>query len=620
MQETKRRLFRIPAQGTRARALLRWAAALAFIGLWSLAVGIVSLKLGAVNYGTELFDSYFRYTGLFLLNVIPGLLIALLFFAATDRVWPAVLSSGVIITLLAMINHFKLLFRDDPLLASDAVYFTEAAQISSRYNVSITPGMVLCFIAIAAATVFAALCLKARFSRAISRIGLGVLVIAAGAALYLGAYTSESVYDFTNNLGVEFSSGYKMNQWNETDQYCCRGFMYPLIHSTVKLGSEKPDGYTKKAAQELLAQYDSADIPEDKKVNFISVMFEAYYDFSTYGDKFSFVTDPYEFYHELQSESYTGELVTNIFAGGTIDTERCYITGSPSMHEYRGAAESYARYFAENGYFTEFCHPGYGWFYNRQNVAEYLGFESSHFYEDRYNTGAGIMRDDEFFPDLRRLYEQAAGAGERYFNFSVTYQNHGPYASDTLYDPDNVYIERGDLSEESYNILSNYFWGIKLTDDSLRSFFDEFRDDAEPVVIVLFGDHKPWLGDNSTVYSELGIDLSRGSDESFYNYYETQYLIWANDAAKQVLGCDFTGDGGSFSPCYLMMKLFDLCGYEGDGYMQALREAYERLDVINSGGSFRENGVLTSEISGDAALALEHLRYLDYYRIRDWEG
>ena len=54
--------------------------------------------------------------------------------------------------------------------------------------------------------------------------------------------------------------------------------------------------------------------------------------------------------------------------------------------------------------------------------------------------------------------------------------------------------------------------------------------------------------------------------------------------------------------------------------LQALREAYERLDVINSGGSFRENGVLTSEISEGAALALKNLKYLDYYRIRDWEG
>lgn len=619
MQETKRRLIRIPAQGTAARAVLRWAAGLAFIGLWSLAIGIISLKLGSVNYGIELFDSYFKYTGLLLLNIAPGLFIALLFFVITNRVWPAILSSGVIVTVLSLINHFKLLFRDDPLLASDAVYFTEAAQISAQYNISITPGMAFTFLAIIAATVFAFFCLKARFRRKAPRALCLIVLLAAAVGLYLGPYSSDGVYDFTNNLGVEFSSGYRMNQWNETDQYCCRGFMYPLIRSLSQTGSEKPDGYSAKAAREILGQYESADIPEEKKVNFISVMLEAYYDFSNYGDKFDFVTDPYEFYHELQAEGVSGSLVTNIFAGGTIDTERCYITGSTKMYEYRGAAQSYARYFAEQGYFTEFCHPGYGWFYNRQNVAEYLGFAESHFFETRYNTGAGIMRDDEFFPDLRYLYEAAAEREQPYFNFSVTYQNHGPYASDYLYDTGREYVARGELSEESYNILNNYFWGIRLTDDSLRSFVDSFRDEAEPVVLVFFGDHKPWLGDNSTVYAELGIDLSRGSDESFYNYYETEYLIWANDAAKEILGCDFIGEGESFSPCFLMMKLFDLCSYEGDEYMHALREAYSSFDVVSSGGSFRENGALTGTLSDGALEKLNRLRILQYYRVRDWE-
>ena len=52
------------------------------------------------------------------------------------------------------------------------------------------------------------------------------------------------------------------------------------------------------------------------------------------------------------------------------------------------------------------------------------------------------------------------------------------------------------------------------------------------MVIVVFGDHNPWLGDGNAVYKAIGLDLDFSTEEGFYNYYSTRYLIWANDAAK----------------------------------------------------------------------------------------
>ena len=350
-------------------------------------------------------------------------------------------------------------------------------------------------------------------------------------------------------------------------------------------------------------------------MNIISVMLEAYCDLSVYDSVEISSTDPYEFFHELQRESVSGSLLTNIFAGGTINTERAFITGSTVMYEYRSPADSFVRYFEEQGYSTEFCHPGYDWFYNRRNVAEYLGFDRSYFNDGRYQQpeGVGIMRDDAFFPDLIELYEAADAP---YFNFSVTYQNHGPYADGYLYDTEREYVAQGALSDEAYNILNNYLWGIRLTDDTLREFFDYFRAETEPVVIVLFGDHKPWLGDNSTVYAELGIDLSRGSDESFYNYYETPYIIWANEAAKAALGNDFVGEGGTISPCFLMQELFSLAGWQGDGYMQALTELRGELSVVNALGRYMVDGVLTDTLSETAQEKLSLIENLQYYRMK----
>jgi phosphoglycerol transferase MdoB-like AlkP superfamily enzyme len=267
-----------------------------------------------------------------------------------------------------------------------------------------------------------------------------------------------------------------MSIWSDTDNYVCRGFLYPFIHSTTELVDLKPDGYSKSEAADTLDSYTYDDIPEDQKVSVIGIMLEAYSDLSTF-DTLDFTTDPYSFFHELQGESLSGNLVTNIFAGGTIDTERCFLTGSTELYEYRSPAFSYARYFNDQGYFTEFLHPGYSWVYNRENVAEYLGFQASHFNDDLFAMPweDTMMNDDEVFPLLIGEYEKAIENGTPYFGFAVTYQNHGPYADSYLYDESTEYVKSTGLSEEAYNILNNYFWGISLTDNALREYFDYYR-------------------------------------------------------------------------------------------------------------------------------------------------
>ena len=89
------------------------------------------------------------------------------------------------------------------------------------------------------------------------------------------------------------------------------------------------------------------------------------------------------------------------------------------------------------------------------------------------------------------------------------------------------------------------------------------------MVLVVFGDHKPWLGYSNSAYQELGVNLELSSEEGFYNYYATRYLIWANDAAEKSLGGSFTGEGPDVSSCFLMNLLFDQLGWKGNAWTQA---------------------------------------------------
>ena len=614
------------AEGKGLSPALRWLLSILFLVLWTAAVGITALYYGARIYGYALFYSYFDAPLLLLLNLLPGLLLALLLLGLTNRVWPAVLGSGVVVIAGGIAAFFKLQTRSEPLIAADLQYISEAANISSRYELHVSATMLLCLAAVAAATVLSLLLLKARFRRWWPRLIFLAAVLGACAGCYFGLYRSEALYEETENLVEAYSAAladgpYQMDKWNERDQFCGRGFWYPFLYSTAELGTARPEKYSAAKAEALLARYEDADIPDGQKVNVVSIMLEAYADFSVF-PQLEFVNDPYVTFHALQREGISGWLDCNIFAGGTIDTERCYMSGAPEMYNYRIPADSFVRWFGAQGYRTEFCHPGFRWFYNRGNVAEYLGFERSYFGEEYFP----ITEDDQptmdrdFFPMLLDLLHASAADGVPYFNMSVTYQNHGPYVADYYYDPDRLYV-RGEMSQTSSTILNNYFWGIERTDAALRELTDALRDDPAPVVLVLFGDHKPWLGDNSSVYTDVGIDLRFWDAASHLEYCRTPYLIWANEAAKRTLGRDFTGEGGEISPCYLMLRLFDACGWTGDAYMQALRAACPLVDMISPRlKHYRAGGRLSSDLESFPAEVVEtvrQLRIMSYYRMKD---
>ena len=109
--------------------------------------------------------------------------------------------------------------------------------------------------------------------------------------------------------------------------------------------------------------------------------------------------------------------------------------------------------------------------------------------------------------------ERQMAEGDWAFSFNVTYQNHGPYFDDRL-TSDTIYVPQGTLSDSDYYIINNYLTGVADTGAQMRAFCDRFRDSEESVVIVFFGDHRPWLGEQSVTYAALGIDLDAPGERS----------------------------------------------------------------------------------------------------------
>jgi len=94
--------------------------------------------------------------------------------------------------------------------------------------------------------------------------------------------------------------------------------------------------------------------------------------------------------------------------------------------------------------------------------------------------------------------------------------------------------------------------------------------------------------------------------------------IWANPAAKEALGGDFTGDGGDFSPCFLMPKVFDLCGWEGPGFMKLAREMRAVTPMLHARELFWADGGPVDALDEEAMAFYRNYLCAQYYREQEY--
>ena len=544
---------------------------------FAVANGLLALRLAACSYAPLyhpwIWASYFNHPPLPLLNILPAIVFMALGYFLTRRAWAAYLDLSRVVLVAVGCAGLMLL-----------------------YAIFLMPN---------------------GFHGKWLRLGGTLVCLALLPLLYTQVYMdNDTYYKTVNNDAIE-------NRWSDVEVFVSRGFWYPFIRSISKAFPSPPEGYDAHEARMLLEGYPDADISPEKKVNVVGVMLEAFSDLSDFpmlAEQIG-VAALYEPLHELEARSVSGNLLTNIFAGGTVDTEWGFLTGYSHHSEFRGDVDSYVRYFTAQGYDAVYRHPGYGWFYNRQNVNQYLGFNESVFTEN----GFGALVDPEKAPKRSDavlfdwlLAELDARSPEQppLFSFSVTYQNHGPYADDLKeYRTEVVSQQATGWSEKSCNVLNNYLDGVADTIAELTRFTDALEQlDDQPVVLIVFGDHKPWLGNDASVYHEIGVDLDLSTQDGFDNYYSTPYFIWANSAAKAVLGADFVGDGGDFSPCFLMPELFDLCGWDGPVFMALARDMRAVTPLVHEREFFLEDGVLADTLSPGAAAFYQRYRCAEYWR------
>lgn len=534
------------------------------------------LGLSVGDLGIAMYISYLYKPMIFVLNFLPILGLYSIIYFMLEKVWLSYFITALMIEIAALVNYFKLLFRYEPLYIQDIKYVTETGGIIGRYELVLPNVFLISFLIILLITV-----LLWKYHKDCNIITgfkqkfiVELLVICICVGGFATIYKNNSLYNSLSNTLLA-------SQYSETQQYISRGFLYPFIRSFYREEFPQPTNYDENAAKAILEERQYSDIADSKKVNIIAIMLEAY---STMDDfsNIDFMRNPFEIWNELEKESYVGDLVPAVFAGGTIDTERKFLTGYTTLPDFRIPTSSYVWYLKEQGYYTEGAHPNNQWFYNRKSVNENLGFANYYFFENRYDqlTGGIIPGDNYFFNDILTLYNNR-NKDMPYFGFFVTYETHGPYSELKSEQTEDFVRWKEGYNQEDYNIANNYFTKIQNTTIQIRNLIETLRKDESPTIVVLFGDHNPWFGNLNSVYEMLDVNIEVDTKDGFFNYYRSPYLIWGNEAAKNALGKEIVGKGPTISPNFLMNVLFEKLEYQGNQFYKLTNDVYKDTKIIH---------------------------------------
>lgn len=573
-----------------------------------------------------LFAAYLHSPLLLFMNFLPVFCTLVFLYALSGRMWLGFSVTGLLFFALSVVQQFKLMYRDEPFVMPEIMLFRESMLMKGHYHLSIfasDPMTLIGLLAMIAISVFLFLYQRHPWAgkarrRLLMGSALATLFIFQGVS---GPYFSPKVY-------ARAGSDAPINVLSATETYMARGLVYPFIMSGRTLKGAPPENYDKKLSAMLWEKVKEPKVPEEKKVHVISVMLESFSDFSVF-DNIPIHRDVYNSFHAIQEEGVHGRMIADIFGGGTVNTERGFLTGFSGTSYANSAAMmtdtySHVRYLKQNGYVTEALHPIYGWFYNRRNVNPRLGFDAFLSYDNYFkeveervgDTDWLYTRDNHFFPEVEKRMNDAAAKGQYYFSYALTYQGHGPYADYNM--ADRHYVDRMEGQDvKDWAMFNNYLSNIAATDDALGDLVESLRKNPAPVVLIFFGDHKPALGEGDSGYKSMGINIDLSTLDGLVNYYTTPYVIWANDAAKAKLGKDFVGEGPDLSPFLLMRYLFDTMGWPHDG-MMAVQDEYLPHTTVLHPPYIRKDGEY-QVLEGNESLleTVRQYRSMEYYRANE---
>ena len=547
----------------------------------------------------------------FLLNVLWYYIIYVILLMIFNRIKWVLMVGNIFFYGAAVANYFVLAFRGNPITPADIYAVGTAMDVADHYvltydKAAIVATVILFGLCVAACKLesFKAFTIKKRL----------IAIVITAAVTVASSINLTKVDDLAEN-------GIKVNLFNQQKGYLKNGYILSFLLNIQYTIVSQPDGYSAQKVDQIASDYQVAkgkNTTLKQKPNVVVIMNETFSDLNVV-NKIKTNKEVMPFINSLKENTIKGHMLVSVFGGGTSNSEYEFLTGnSVSSLPLNGNAytqfikhkvPSLASQLKEEGYDTMAFHPykAHGW--NRDTVYPLLGFDKF-IDETSMNPNGekfrGWYSDSEDYNKIIDVFNKKK-AGQPLFFFNVTIQNHGGY-----YVKDPNFKEEIKIQDEKATDTANrYLSLIHESDRAFEKIINYFKNQKEPTIVVMFGDHQPKLP-NSFYELLYGKSLNSLSLKELQKKYTVPFIIWAN------YDIDEATDVENVSANYLSSMMLEQTNLKLSRYNEYLLNLRKTIPALNANGYVDKNGK-DYEISENSKYSklITQYQYLQYNSLMD---
>ncbi|EQA3592887.1 LTA synthase family protein [Enterococcus hirae] len=475
------------------------------------------------------------------------------------------------IGILGYANYLKMTYRQEPIYPDDLKMIKEFGLLKDMTGTTsfyLLAGMILLVVAGGCWAIYRSFKKDKKF-KAIRVITLFTTIFAL---IYISHFNNPNnlLRKAYNKTALWIPYSQKMNYYNT-------GFIGGFLYNLKIDPMEKPKGYSEEKIKEITSHYQKLADEKNKTAseeqpNIIYVMSESFSDPSRLNGV-EITGDPLADYYAVADQTYSGQMLSQNYGGGTANIEFEALTGFsmglfnaqlttpytmlvPKMNQLPSIVST----LKDQNYHTTAIHPYNTSMYKRKDVYEVLGFDE--FISENTMTYTDTIEDNPYISDASAYQEVMDLLKEDdtpQFIHLVTMQTHMPY------DGKYQQLEYTAKTEDNSGIssLENYLQDISYSSQSLKAFTEELKKLSRRTLVVFWGDHLPGI------YS----DTIQNSNEK-HTLHETQFLMFDSQGELEKTEAPVT------SPFYFAADLMNQTNQQTTGFYQLLLALQNELPAF----------------------------------------
>lgn len=500
-----------------------------------------------------------------------GCLVLLVFFGWVSSLL-GLLRSGSIFYLLTIIgvgiaNYLKMRYRMEPIYPDDLKMITEFGMIRDMVGI---PLFLLFLLLLAAGLFLIGFSLKRslKLKKKQQWLRLGFFLFTTILLLYVGSFNQQGnlLRKAYNKTALWIPYSQKMNYYNT-------GFMGGFLYNLPVAAMEEPKNYSEENIKKITQEYQAREKEtSDEKPNIVYVMSESFSDPSRLNGLEILGGDPLQAYRTVADRTYSGEMLSQNYGGGTANIEFEALTGF-SMELFNAQMTTpYTMLMSEfnqfpsivstlkkRGYEATAIHPYNTSMYKRKDVYNTFGFDQ--FLDEKTMKHTDTIENNPYISDqsaYQEIFDHLDKNKKPQFLHLVTMQTHMPYENKYAELP---YTAKGDNSLS----VRSYLQDIALSSEALKDFLGKLDDLPERTLVVFWGDHLPGI------YSDAIQEENQG-----HQLRETEFLMYDN---RHLLN----NQQVTTSPFYFAADLFQQARLQMTGFQQLLISLQKELPAFEKG-------------------------------------